>query len=218
MDSSPSPSSQISRKSARKSPHKRVISTPIKKPSMHPRQLYKENYRSEKASLKLKEALTRIDKLEAKVSNLKNQLKAKEATISKLSSVLDYKDDIIKKKSFTFDELQRKPTLFKYLCGLTVDQFNLLWKCIEPYVFLIVYDESASDNKVNARLMDQKSELLTVLTCCQHGLDLGVSDWMSGISEPSMSRLYSSWIVFLASMFNCIDLKPAPAFLQFYDA
>ena len=62
--------------------------------------------------------------------------------------------------------------------------------------------------------MDQKSELLTVLTCCQHGLDLGISRWMSGISEPSMSRLYSSWTVFLAPMFNCIDLKPAPGFLQ----
>ena len=82
----------------------------------------------------------------------------------------------------------------------SVDQFNLLWKCIESYVSLIVYDESASDNKVNARLMDQKSELLTVLTCCQHGPDLGISGWMSGISEPSMSRLYSSWIVFLASI------------------
>ena len=62
--------------------------------------------------------------------------------------------------------------------------------------------------------LDKKSELLTVLTYCQHGLDLGISGWMSGISEPSMSRLYSSWIVFLASMFNCIDLKPAPGFLQ----
>ena len=122
---SPSPSSQISRKSARKSPHQRAISIPVKKPSVHPRQLYTENYSPEKASLKLKEALTQIDELEAKVSNLENQLKAEEAAVAKLSSVLDYKDDIIKKKSFTFDELQRKPTLFKYLCGLTVDQFNL---------------------------------------------------------------------------------------------
>ena len=65
---------------------------------MNPRQLYKENYSPEKASLRLKEALTRTDELEAKVSNLENQLKAKEATISKLSSVLDYKNDIIKKK------------------------------------------------------------------------------------------------------------------------
>ena len=65
---------------------------------MHPRQLYKKNYSPEKASLKLKEALTRIDELEAKVSNLENQLKAKKATISKLSGVLDYKNDIIKKE------------------------------------------------------------------------------------------------------------------------
>ena len=42
VSSSPSPSSQISRESARKLPHKRVISTPIKKPSMYRRQLYKE--------------------------------------------------------------------------------------------------------------------------------------------------------------------------------
>ena len=145
-------------------------------------------------------------------------MKAKEGTISKLSSALDNKDDIIKQKSFTFDELQRKPTLLKYLCGLTVDQFNLLWKCIEPYVSLIVCDESASVNKVNTRLMDQKSELLIVLACCQHGLDLGINGWMSGLSEPSMSRLYSSWIVFLASMFNCIDLKPAPRLSATYDA
>ena len=106
---------------------------------MQPRQLYTENYSPRKASLKLKEALTRIDELEAKVSNLENQLKAKKATIAELNSVLDYKDDIIKKKSFTFDELQRKPTLFKYLCVLTVDQFNLLWKCIEPHVSLIFF-------------------------------------------------------------------------------
>ena len=62
--------------------------------------------------------------------------------------------------------------------------------------------------------MDKKSELLIVLICCQHGLDLGISGWMSGISERLMSKLYSSWIVFLASMFNCMDLKSAPGFLQ----
>ena len=73
---------------------------------MHLRQLQTKNYSSEKASLKLKEALTGIDELEAKVSNLENQLKAKDA---KLSSVLDYKDDIIKKKSFTLMSFRGNP-------------------------------------------------------------------------------------------------------------
>ena len=105
------------------------------------------------------------------------------------------------------------------LCGPQLTSAIYYRSALSPYVSLIVYDEivydeSASDNKVNAWLMDQKSELLTVLTCCQHGLDLGISCSMSGINEPSMSRLYSSWIVFLAYMFNCIDLKPAPGFLQ----
>ena len=89
-----------------------------------------------------------------------------------------------------------------FYLNIYVDQFNLSWECTEPYVSLIVYDESASDNKVNTLFMDH------------HRLDLGISGWMSRISEPSVLRLYPSWIVFLAFMLNCIDLKPAPGFLQ----
>ena len=201
----------------RKSPGKRIISTPVKKPKMRPRQLSEEF--GEKT--KLQQALKKIKDLEAKVTSLEKtvelktkQVESKEAVITKLKSLVDFKDEMIKKKAFTYDELQHKPNLFKYMCGLTIEQFDILWNCIQPYVSLIVYDESASSNKLNARSMDQKSELLAVLTCCKHGLDLGISGWMAGISESSMQRLYSTWITFLASLFNCIDLKPAPGFLQ----
>ena len=107
---------------------------------------------------------------------------------------------------------------YSSMCGLTIEQFDILLNCIQPYVSLIVYDESASSNKLNARSMDQKSELLAMLTCCKHGLDLGISGWMAGISKSSMQRLHSTWITFLASLFNCVDLKPAPGFLQSKDA
>ena len=45
----------------------------------------------------------------------------------KLSSVLDYKDDIMKRSHLLLMNFKgNEPTLFKHLCGLTVDQFNLL--------------------------------------------------------------------------------------------
>ena len=37
---------------------------------------------------------------------------------------------------------------------------------------------------------------------------------MAGVSEPPMQRLYASWMVFLSLLFNCINLRPAPGFLQ----
>ena len=120
----------------------------------------------------------------------------------------------MKKLSFTYDELHIKPALFKYMCGLTVEQFDLLWSCIAPYVHLITYDETALNNKVSARLLHRKSELLIVLTCCKHGLNLGISGWMAGISESSMQRIFNAWMIFLASLFGCINLKPAPGFLK----
>ena len=88
--------------------------------------------------------------------------------------------------TWTYNKLRSKPSLFKYryMTGMTVEQFDMLWKCIESYASLIVYDQSASANKLNVQLLDQKSELLAVLTCCQHGLDLCISGWIAGVSEP----------------------------------
>ena len=37
---------------------------------------------------------------------------------------------------------------------------------------------------------------------------------MAGISESSVRRLFNAWMIFLASLFGCINLKPAPGFLK----
>ena len=62
------------------------------------------------------------------------QVESKEAVITKLKSLVDFKDEMIKKKAFTFDELQHKPNLFKYICGLTIEQFDILWNCRYPTI------------------------------------------------------------------------------------
>ena len=88
------------------------------------------------------------------------------------------------------------------MCRLTVKQCDLLWNCIAPYVHLITYYETALSNKVHPTLLRQKSELVIVLTCCKHGLNLGIREWMAGISESSMQRLLNIWMIFLASLFD----------------
>ena len=85
---------------------------------------------------------------------------------------------------------------------------------IEPYTLQIIHKESASSNRINRHLLHQNDELLIVLTCCKHGLDLGVSGWMAGISEAFMQRLFTAWMIFFASLFGCLNPMPAPKFLQ----
>ena len=174
---------------------------------MRPRQL---NMESAPINEQLLKATQKIQELEAKVNHLEQilevsqkKVKTKDLLIGKLESSLEFKDKTLKKLSFTYDELHTKPALFKYMCGLTVEQFDLLWSCIAP-VHLITYDETALNNKVSARLLHQKSELLIVSTYCKHGLNLGISGWMAGISESSMQRLFNAWMIFLASLFAAL--------------
>ena len=185
---------------------------------MRPRHL---NMESAPISEQLLKATQKIQELEANVKHLEEilevsqkEVKTEDLLIGKLESSLELKDKTLKKLSFTYDELHTKPALFKYMCGLTVEQFDLLWSCIAPHVHLITYDETVLSNKVSARLLHQKSELLIVLTCCKHGLNLGISGWMARISESSVQRLFNAWMIFLASLFGCINLKPAAGFLK----
>ena len=95
---------------------------------MRTRQLYEEFGKK----TKLQQAL-KIEDLEAKATSpektvqLKTkQVESKEAVITKLKILVDFKDEVIKKKALTYDELQHMPNFFKYMCGLTIEEFDIL--------------------------------------------------------------------------------------------
>ena len=50
--------------------------------------------------------------------------------------------------------------MFQYLCGLTLEQFNIILKCALPYVHLIPYPNCAGN--INLRQTDSATELLCV--------------------------------------------------------
>ena len=95
------------------------------------------------------------------------------------------------------------------MCGLTVEQFDLLWDYIKPFVHLINYIDDA-----DSPIIEAKDELLIISAFFRHGFNLGIGGWVGGISESSMQCYFTAWTMFLAALFSSIDLRPGPGFLQ----
>ena len=101
--------------------------------------------------------------------------------------------------------------MFQYLYGLTLEQFNIILKCALPYVHLIPYPNCAGN--INLRKTGSATELWSVLTTCHHGLHQGVMGYILGKSKSTVHRIFIGWVIFLATLFNEIDLKPPSGFL-----
>ena len=84
----------------------------------------------------------------------------------------------------------------------------------QPYSHSIRYSDQSETCRKEGRILDQETELLSVLTCCKHGLDLSIIAWMAEVSQTTMQRNFKSWLPFLLALFQCIDLKPMPGFLK----
>ena len=54
---------------------------------------------------------------------------------------------------------------------------------------------------------------MAVLTVCRHGLHQGVMGFMLGLSKATIQGIFIDWVLFLATLFNEIDLKPSSAYL-----
>ena len=44
----------------------------------------------------------------------------------------------LQEEQLSYSNLIKKPNTFKYLCGLSIDQFNILWNCVQPYSNVII--------------------------------------------------------------------------------
>ncbi|XP_065645521.1 uncharacterized protein LOC136075992 [Hydra vulgaris] len=112
---------------------------------------------------------------------------------------------------FKYSKLKDKPKQFKYLCGLTVLQFQLLYNCVAPYCHLIEYPDCKG---IGTRFLEKKTELFSVLTLCRHALYLGVIGFMAGVSKSIMYRVFTGWVVFLSTIFLEINLKVKSTYIS----
>jgi hypothetical protein len=66
----------------------------------------------------------------------------------------------------------------------------------------------------NNKLLDCQSELLVALTIARHAIDLGMMAKLAGGSYYTMSRICVAWMTLIRTVFESIDLKPLPGFLE----
>ena len=206
---------------------KREVRTPVGRstplPSSKKRALSKRQYEK-----KLNNSLDEVSKLQKELDNahdtikkLQDELKVtkEELNKTKLNNVshkkricnLQNKITIENNKQFKHANLIKKPKQFQYLCGLSIDQFNIILNCAAPYVHLIPYPDCAGSHE--RRSTDIATELLSVLMICRHGLHQGIMAFILEKSTATMQRIFIGWVIFLATIFNEIELKPTSGFL-----
>ena len=129
------------------------------------------------------------------------------------------------KGQFTYMMLKDKQDKLFYLTGLTTHEFDCLYECVEPLLYLIRYPDCKGGGlETKSRKLDTKTELMAFFTICRHSLHMGIMARMVQTSVSTISRAFIGWAVFLSTVFECLELKPSPGFVQaylpqeFYDA
>ena len=92
---------------------------------------------------------------------------------------------------------------------MSVEQFNILWNCVQPYCDVIIYPDCKGTGE---RTLDKPTELFAVLSICRHSLHQSVMAFMLKVGESTIQRIFVGWIVFLETIFTCINLKPEAGF------
>ena len=96
------------------------------------------------------------------------------------------------------------------ICGITIKQFNLIIDCIKPYLSFIPYKDCKGPSE---KSFDYETQFIITLTICRHGIDLRFMAFILEKSETTVQRIFNSWVIFLATLFNQIDLYPGHGFL-----
>ena len=209
--------SVISGSKKRKAPTERDQPTAKRSRKLSKRQLSTRLGASEEDKQLLTEQLTNaqdmVKKLRTENLSLKIKLRNIEQTrqnINKQNEELKIAVKRLQQEQFSYSNLIKKPTTFKYLCGLSVEQFNILWNCVQPYSDVIIYPDCKGTGE---RSVDKPTELFAVLAICRHSLHQGVMAFMLKVGESTIQRIFVGWIVFLETIFTCINLKPEAGFL-----
>ena len=119
----------------------------------------------------------------------------------------------LQEDQFSYSIFIKKPNTLKHLCGLSIEQFNILWNCVQRYSDVIIYPNCKG---TGMRSLDKTTELFAVPTVCRpcrHSLHQGAMAFMLKVGESTMQLNFVGWIVFLEPIFTHINLKPEAGFL-----
>ena len=129
--------SVISGSKKRKAPTERDQPTVKRSRKLSKRQLSTRLGASEEDKQLLTKQLTNtkdmVEKLRTENRSLKIQLRNVDQTrqsINKQNEELKIAVKRLQQEQFSYSSLIKKPTTFKYLCGFSVEQFNVLWNCM----------------------------------------------------------------------------------------
>ena len=196
----------------------KIHSTPVPKKE---RSLSKDQYKK-----KLEISSNKIGCLEEQNSFCTESLEAKDKTIMDLHFKLKEKNELIKDlelknmqlsgalenlraKEFKYQYLRRRAVTLRYLSGISVKQFEMVFECVMPYLHLIPYPNCP--NTVKSLLTMRHN--FCVLTICRHGLDLSFMAFVLEKSVTTVHRIFTGWIIFLATLFQKLDIQPDSGFL-----
>lgn len=150
----------------------------------------------------------------SEIEELKQQLKAKSEEVLHIQNKLLHTEGqllytqqqllIFKNLYFSFKSIAEDRKIFKYLCGLDLDQFNILMDIVKPYLSLLNH---------TVKNFSYETQYLAILTISRHGLDYRFMAFILRTSEATVGRIANSWFIFLATLFNEIDLMPEHGFL-----
>lgn len=155
-----------------------------------------------------------VREMEGEIEILKTSLSKLQQKITTLESEnadINRNLQSVQQKLFTYDNIKQFPQRFKYLCGLEITKFNLVMEIIQPYVHLVPYGDCKPSAK--NKTVDVATQFLTVLVICRHGIDIRFMAYILEKSETTVQRIFNAWVIFLATLFNRIDLKPSHGYL-----
>ena len=128
-----------------------------------------------------------LEEANDKIKQLQNEVHIKNMELSKIKTknvndkkcIIHLKHKIAKsnQKVFKHANFVEQPKLFHYLCGLSVEQFKIIFNCVVPYTHLLPYPDCYVSIPIR-RSTDAATELLSVLTICRHELNQGVMAFM----------------------------------------
>ena len=158
------------------------------------------------------------DELVAEITLLKQKLAEKDEKINQLEEQILVKNkkidqltlEKLSKNKFTYDNISCDTASFRYLTGLTVDQFKVLMDCVRPYIDCMVYGDGKGPTE---KSFTYETQYVIVMMICRHGLDLKFAAFVTNVSETTIGRIFNSWVVFLSTVFTKLDTRPHQKFL-----